>query len=145
MYAVEVRSRFGVTVNQSEYLMGSPDRGLEGVMGWAAPAKLVERAENLFAHEGFHAGLGALPSYQTLLHAHSVRNRIAHGKGAGTGLKSYLKALTWAHVPARARSGCGPGRLLREYPAAAPFNDKVLHRFLGAYRTYADAAEAALP
>jgi len=148
MFRVEVRSTFKVTEVRSEFLMGSPDKGLDGVMGWTAPSVLVSRAENVLGAHSFHAGLLASlgqAEYDRLVHAHAVRNRIAHGKGAGKAFAAYLKALAWGGVKKKARQGCGPGRFLREYPSTAAANDKVFHRFLGAYRTYADEAEKALP
>ncbi len=146
MFSVEVRARFGVSPARAEYVMGSADRGLQGVMGWAAPETLVSRASNLFGKQGFHARLGAQvtqPTYDTLVHAHSVRNRIAHGRGVGKLAKKYAAALTWGHVPQAQRQGCGPGRFLHDY--SNPAGTKFFTAFLTAYRAYADAAENALP
>jgi len=149
MFSVEVRSRFGVTYEQSFYLMGTSDKGVENVMGWGAPGIVVERAANVMgARGGFHAHLKtALGSakYDCLVHAHAVRNRIAHGQGAKS-FKHYMTALTWGGVPTGSRNGCGPGRFLHDYPApTAGAGKTILHEFLVAYGAYADGAQNTLP
>jgi hypothetical protein len=140
IFLVEVRAFFTVSPSRAEYITGSSDKGLTGTMGWAAPETIVKRGKNLFGKKGFHALLDrhlGKASYDGLVHAHSVRNRIAHGGGT-----KYAAAVSWAGVPQAARQGCGPGRLLHDYSKAGT---KVFSVFLASYRAYADAAEKALP
>lgn len=145
MFAFEVRSQFGVSPSRAEFIMGSADKGLQNAMGWGAPDVITTRAKNLFGNHGFHAKLATdlAAHYDSLVHAHSVRNRIAHGGGGGGAAKKYQAVLNWAGVPQAERSGCGPGRFLHDYSNAA--GHKFFVAFLAAYRGYANAAENALP
>lgn len=133
-FQLEVRARLDVQPQRAEYLMGNIDRGLQGVMGWAIPTKLRERARNLFGRKGYFARLEDLLGsnvYQRLGYAHKVRNRIAHsGGGAASDYRALLGNL---NVPAASRQGLSPGRLLIEYPSTAASSDRWFHRFLQAY------------
>lgn len=135
-FEIEVRKKFGVAPKTATYLMGSSDRGLAGVMGWASPATVQERAQHLFGKNGFFARFEDLIGAQTLsllTQAHRVRNRVAHS--GDNAVREYRKILGQLHVPQRARKGLSVGRLLMEYPSTATVGDRWFNRFLGAYRT----------
>ena len=87
-FKIEARHRLGISAVRVPYIIGSSDRGFAGIMGWAAPTVVRERAEKLYGRVGFFARLNTvLPAatYQRLGYAHLVRNRIAHqGKDAAT-------------------------------------------------------------
>lgn len=134
-FRLEVRSRMGVPPRRADYIMGNADRGLDGVMGWGAPKVVRERAMHLFGEKGFFGQLIVHlteAQYERLIHAHIIRNRIAHsGKKAR---KAYVDILGQLNVPQPQRQGLGVGRLLSEYPAgAAHINDRWFHRLLGSY------------
>lgn len=144
-FKMEVRQRLSVSPKRAEFIMGSADRGLEGVMGWGAPKTVRDRAMHLFGQNGFFARiidhLGQA-DYDRLIHAHVVRNRIAHsGKKART---AFAGALGQLHVPAAQRQGLSVGRLLTEYPSAVPANDRWFHRFLVSYENCLHAFDAQL-
>jgi hypothetical protein len=133
-FKVEARHRLGISAVRVPYVIGNSDRGLTGIMGWAAPTVVRERAENLYGRVGFFARLDTvLPAatYQRLGYAHRVRNRIAH-QGGNTATE-YRNILGNLSVPAGSRKGVGPGRLLLEYPDASAANDKWFYRFLMCY------------
>jgi hypothetical protein len=133
-FKIEARNRLGISAVRVPYIIGSSDRGLTGIMGWAAPAVVRERAEHLYGKVGFFGRLNTvLPTatYQRLGYAHLVRNRIAHQGGEAAA--RYRNILANMTVPAGSRKGLGPGRLLLEYPAASAANDKWFYRFLTCY------------
>jgi hypothetical protein len=133
-FKIESRHRLGISAVRVPYIIGSSDRGFTGIMGWAAPTVVRDRAENLYGRVGFFARLNTVlgaATYQRLGYAHLVRNRIAHQ--GGDARKKYRNILGTLGVPVGSRKGLGPGRLLLEYPAASPPNDKWFYRFLTCY------------
>lgn len=142
LFQVEVRIRLVDSLSRSEYIMGTIDRGLQGVMGWASPKHLSERGEHLFGMNGFFAKLKQHigdTTYQRLSLAHKVRNRIAH-----SGTDAYKQALGAMSIPQASRQGCGPGRVLIDYPASADADDRWFHRFCEAYKLFAETADSHL-
>lgn len=138
LFQVEVRIRLVDSPQRAEHVMGSIDRGLQGVMGWASPKQVSRRAVNLFGKQGFFARLQTRlgdTTYQRLMLAHKIRNRIAH-----SGTSDYTQALATLAVPKRSRKGCGPGRVLIDYPASAGVDDRWFHRFMNAYESFASTA-----
>lgn len=142
MFQFEVRIRLVDSLSRTEFIMGSVDRGLQGVMGWASPKQLSERAEHLFGKKGFLAKLRQHvgdTTYQRLSMAHKVRNHIAH-----SGTAAYRNALGSMGIPKSARKGCGPGRALIDYPVSASDDDRWFHRFCEAYTEFATTADRKL-
>lgn len=141
MFRYEVRIRYDVAPSRANHIMGSSERGLQGVMGWASPKQLAGRGQNLFGKVGFfwrlYSVLGGT-TYQYLALAHIVRNHIAH-----SGTKAYRKSLDALAVPEVSRQGCSPGRLLIEYPNQGR-RDNWFYRFTKAYRAFTIACEAKL-
>jgi hypothetical protein len=133
-FTIEARSHLQISAVRIPFVIGNSDRGLTGVMGWAAPKVVRDRARNLFGKVGFFARLNNLlgaGTYQRLGYAHLVRNRIAHqGGDAKSKYRHILGNLT---VPVASRKGVGPGRLLLEYPTASAVDDKWFYRFLTCY------------
>jgi hypothetical protein len=83
-FKIEVRRKFDIQPQRATFIMDGVDRGLTGVMGWASPSKMQERARNLFGKVGFFARLEdrlGSTTYLRLTQAHKVRNRIAHAGG----------------------------------------------------------------
>lgn len=144
-FVIAVRKRYSVQPKFAANLGGTIDRGMRGVMGWAAATTIVDRARNAFGKQHFLSKLHSnLPAghYDRLNHAHRVRNRIAHpGKQARAQVNRLLGALG---VPQASRKGLSMGRLLAEYPANNPANDRWFHRFLTAYRDYVDLVDRKL-
>ena len=73
---IEVRYELNVQPQRADYIMGNIDRGLEGVMGWASPKLLKDRAQALFGKKGFFARVDTRLGSQTytrLTQAHKVR------------------------------------------------------------------------
>lgn len=144
-FSLAVRKRYDVQPKLAAAIGGNIDRGMQNVMGWAAAATLVSRARAAFGKQHFlsklQANLGA-QHYEWLNHAHRVRNRIAHpGEQARAQMNRLLGTLG---VPPQSRKGLSMGRLLAEYPAGAAQTDKWFHRFLVAYRGFADLVERKL-
>jgi hypothetical protein len=146
MFQVEVRSRLKITVKQSPYVMGDPDQGLNNKLGWGSPQKLKERGDNILGSSSFfaklHTTLGAA-SYNHLVAAHMVRNRIAHSGGQAQ--TKFVKHLTAEGIPTAERQGMSVGRYIRDYPAAATATNRYFFVYLKAYEDFADKALAALP
>lgn len=141
-FMLEVRHRLDLMPKRAEFVMGTIDRGLEGVMGWADPKKLQDRAQHLFGKNvGMFARLTDLigkDKYDRLIQAHIVRNRIAH-----SGTDKYRTLLNTLQVPRKSRKGTSPGRLLLDYPSGnANANDRWFHRFVACYRSVVDAFES---
>lgn len=138
-FILAVRKRYSVQPQFATFLGGNIDRGMGGVMGWSASTQIVKRARNAFGKQHFLSKLHSdLPGnhYEWLNHAHRVRNRIAHpGNQARAQVNNLLGALS---VPPSARQGLSMGRLLAEYPAGNPSDDRWFHRFLAAYSSYVD-------
>ena len=138
-FRLEVRDYFDVQPKRANYIMGNIDRGLAGLSAWASPKVLKGRAQALFGMIGFFARIDVKighTSYQRLLHAHKVRNRIAHADGnAGKQFKEILGQL---NVPQRSRQGLSVGRLLMEYPNNVGQDDRWFYRFIEAYRRTAN-------
>ncbi|HPU86388.1 MAG TPA: hypothetical protein PLE60_13755 [Candidatus Latescibacteria bacterium] len=132
---IEVRKRFGVEPKHAVNIMGSSDKGLTGTMGWGAPDVVQSRAQNLLGKSGFFGRFEDIlgkPTYDTLAHAHKVRNRIAHG---GTkAITDYNRILAQLGVPVRSRRGLSAGRLLMEYPGNVAQGDRWFSRFITAYQ-----------
>lgn len=131
---IEVRKKFSVEPKRAVNIMGSSDKGLSGVMGWASPSVVQNRAQNLFGKTGFFGRFEAIlgkSTYDTLSHAHKVRNRIAHA--GPKAISDYNKILAQLGVPTGARSGLSVGRLLMDYPNTTPVGDRWFNRFLAAY------------
>ena len=146
MFQAEVRSRLKVTVAQCEFIMGDADRGLDTKLGWGSPTLLRARGRNLLGEKSFfatvHTQLGTA-TFNDLVAAHTVRNRIAHSGGqAQTKFVTHLKGLG---IPPAERMGMGCGRFIRDYPAAAPAASKYFFVYLNAYSAFAAKAQAALP
>lgn len=146
MFQVEVRSRLKITVKQSPFVMGDPDQGLNNKLGWGSPQKLKERGANILGPTSFfaalHPTLGAA-SYNHLVAAHMVRNRIAHSGGQAQA--KFVKHLTAEGIPTAQRQGMSVGRYIRDYPSAASATNKYFFVYLQAYEDFADKALAALP
>lgn len=133
-FEIEVRVKFDVQPQKAAYIMGHVERGLQGVMGWAVPSAIRDRARNLHGRTGFFARLDSVldnTTYQRLGYAHKVRNRIAHA--SGNAVSQYRGILGNLSVPVGSRKGLSPGRLLVEYPAGAAVDDRWFHRFVNAY------------
>jgi len=145
LFMAEVRQTFCVLPARAEFIMGTPDRGLGGVMGWGSPSQVKSRARNLFGATGFFARIDAEvgeTTYQHLTVAHKLRNRVAHDSGKAR--TEYRKALGTLRVPPKSRPGTSVGRVLIEYPHTAPQDDRWFHRLLAAYRRVATRARARL-
>jgi hypothetical protein len=146
MFQIEVRSRLKVTTARSEYVMGDLDNGLNNKLGWGSPPRLKERGYNLFGVNSFFGDLVdnlGPNTYNTLIAAHTVRNRIAHSGGAA--LTKFVKLLEDNAIPANQRQGMSVGRFIRDYPVASPPTDKHFYRYLAAYSDFSTKAGAALP
>lgn len=146
MFQAEVRSRMKVTATRSEYIMGDLDSGLNNKLGWGSPQRLKERGRNLFGPAGFFGNLIVSISektYNTLIAAHTVRNRIAHDGGAA--LTKFVKLMEGEGIAKNVRQGMSIGRYICEYPASSAVTDRHFHRFLAAYQDFAQKAGAALP
>lgn len=145
LFMAEVRQEFCVLPARAEFIMGTPDRGLDGVMGWGSLSQVKIRARNLLGATGFLARIdseiGATP-YQHLAVAHKLRNRIAHDSGKAR--SQYRKALGALRVPRRSRKGASVGRALIEYPHSVLRTIAWFRRFLAAYRRVASRARAYL-
>lgn len=138
-FKIEVRYEFEVQPKKADFIMGNIDRGLVGVMGWGAPRVLRSRARALFGQRGFFARLDARlgnTTYIQLTQAHKVRNRIAHTEGKAS--KDFKAILDDLEVPAESRSGLSVGRLLMDYPATVPTEDRWFYRFIGSYRAMSE-------
>lgn len=146
MFQVEVRSRLKVTVKQSPFVMGDPDQGLNNKLGWGSPQRLKERGANLLGADSFfatlHGTLGAA-TYNQLVAAHMVRNRIAHSGGQAKA--KFVKHLTTEGIPTAERQGMSVGRYLRDYPTGSTATQRHFFLYLDAYDTFATRALAALP
>lgn len=144
-FILAIRKRYSVQPKFAVNIGGNIDRGMQGVMGWAAATKIVERARNAFGKQHFLSKLHSdLPSnhYEWLNHAHRVRNRIAHpGEQARAQVNRLLQSLG---VPQASRKGLSMGRLLAEYPTGSALNDRWFHRFLAAYYSYVELVEQKL-
>jgi hypothetical protein len=133
-FKIEIRHRFGVEPQRAVHLMGSSDKGLAGVMGWASPHQVQSRAQALNGKNGFFGRFEKVitkPVYDRLAHAHKVRNRIAHN--GGKAVKDYNKILPQMQVPQGARKGLSVGRLLMDYPSTSPTGQRWFNLFLDAY------------
>lgn len=131
---IEVRKKFSVEPKRAVNIMGSSDKGLAGVMGWAAPNIIQSRAQNLLGKSGFFGRFEKILGkqvYDRLSYAHKVRNRIAHG--GAKAVSEYNKILQLLGVPAGSRKGLSVGRLLMDYPNASAVGDRWFDRFLAAY------------
>lgn len=138
-FKIEVRHRFNVEPKRAIHLMGSSDKGLVGVMGWASPSVIQSRAQCLHGKNGFFGRFEAIitkPTYDLLAHAHKVRNRIAHN--GGKAVKDYNNILQQLAVPSRSRKGLHVGRLLMDYPDSSPNGSRWFDKFLKAYETVVD-------
>jgi hypothetical protein len=146
MFQVEVRSVLKVTVKQSPFVMGDPDQGLNNKLGWGSPQRLKERGANILGSSSFfatlHPTLGAA-TYNHLVAAHMVRNRIAHSGGQAKA--KFVKHLAADGIPTSERQGMSVGRYIRDYPAVASNTNKYFFVYLRAYEHFANAAMAALP
>lgn len=146
MFQVEVRARLKVTVKQSPYVMGDPDQGLNNKLGWGSPQKLKERGANILGDDSFfasiHGTLGAA-TYNQLVAAHLVRNRIAHSGGQAQ--SKFVRHLTAEGLSAAERMGMSVGRYLRDYPTAVPSTQRHFFKYLDAYESFANHALASLP
>ncbi|MBS0633710.1 MAG: hypothetical protein JSS11_17510 [Verrucomicrobia bacterium] len=146
MFQAEVRSKLQVTANRSEFVMGDLDNGLNNKLGWGSPVRLKERGHNLFGPKSFFGAIVAKlgnVTYNALVSAHTVRNRIAHDGGAAQ--QKFVKLLEGAGIPPNIRQGMSVGRYLCDYPTGSALTDRNFHRFLAAYEDFANKAGAALP
>ncbi|QQL46075.1 hypothetical protein [Sulfuriroseicoccus oceanibius] len=144
-FLLAVRKQFGVQAKLAKNVSGHIDRGLQGVMGWAAPPMIVNRSKALFGKTHFLANIkDTLPQdhYDWLSHAHRVRNRIAHP--SENAKQQLIKLHNALGVPPAARKGAGPGRILSDYPTTSNDDDRWFHRFLKAYGSYCDLIDSKL-
>jgi len=146
MFQAEVRSRLGVTATRAVYVMGSPDTGIDNQLGWGDPKRMRERGYNLLGPASFFGSL--VPNvgdqtYNYLIAAHVVRNRIAHNGGAAQ--ERFVKHLEGQGVAAAERQGMSVGRYLRDYPAGSVPTDRNFFRYLSAYQDFGTKAGNALP
>jgi hypothetical protein len=135
-FLIEVRQEFRIQPQRATFVMGNIDKGLTGVMGWGAPKMLQQRARHLFGRKGYFARLEdrlGNVTYQRLVHAHKIRNRIAHSGGNAS--KDFNAILGVLGVPAGSRKGLSVGRLLMDYPTGTNANDRWFFRLTGAYAT----------
>lgn len=138
-FKIEIRHRFNVEPKRAVHLMGSSDKGLAGVMGWASPSQIQSRAQSLNGKNGFFGRFETImtkPIYDRLAHAHKVRNRIAHN--GGKAVKDYNKILQQLSVPQGVRKGMSVGRLLMDYPNSNPVGERWFNLFLSAYKAVVD-------
>lgn len=146
MFQAEVRSKLKVTVDQCCYIMGDIDRGLDSKLGWGSPTLLRARGTNLLGKTSYfstiHSTLGTA-TFNELVAAHTVRNRIAHSGGQAQ--SRFVRHLVGLGIPAAQRMGMSCGRFLRDYPAASPAAGKYFFVYLAAYEAFATSAQAALP
>lgn len=146
MFQVEVRSKLRVTVSQSPFVMGDPDQGLSNKLGWGSPQKLKERGANLLGPNSFfariHSGLGAT-TYNHLVWAHLVRNRIAHS--GGNAQAKFVKHLAAEGIPTQERQGMSVGRYIRDYPSGSTPANRWFFVYLQAYQDFSAHALANLP
>jgi len=146
MFQAEIRSRLGVTAARAVYVMGSPDTGIDNQLGWGDPKRLRERGFNLLGPTSFFgsflASVGA-QTYNYLIAAHVVRNRIAHS--GGNAQVRFVKHLEGQGLSAAERQGMSVGRYLRDYPNGSTPTDRNFFRYLAAYEDFASKAGAALP
>jgi hypothetical protein len=146
MFQFEVRARLGVTSARSSFVMGDPDSGVDNKLGWGSPERLKDRGHNLFGPKSF---FGSLPTkvgastYNHLIAAHIVRNRIAHAGGKAQ--VKFVKHLANEGIPRAQRQGMSVGRYLRDYPTGSTPTERHFHRFLAAYEDFAVKAGGALP
>ncbi len=144
-FLLAVRKKFGVQPKIATKLAGNIDRGLERVMGWAAPPRIVERAKAILGKTHFLVKLkDNLPQnhYDWLSHAHRMRNRIAHPSEEAK--QALNKLHTVLNIPQTERKGVGPGRILSDYPGQSADDDRWFHRFLKAYQSYCDLISSKL-
>jgi hypothetical protein len=73
------------------------------------------------------------PQTSQLVHAHKIRNRVAHSGGNAS--RDFNAILGNLGVPAGSRQGLSVGRLLMDYPNTAHTNDRWFFRLIGAYRS----------
>lgn len=146
MFESEVRSKLKTTAKQTQFVMGDPDGGLNNKLGWGSPQKLRERGENLLGSKSFfasiHTTLGS-GTYNRLVAAHLVRNRIAHSGGQAQA--KFVKNLAAEGIAAAQRQGMSVGRYIRDYPAGSTSATNHFVLYLKAYEDFADAALLALP
>jgi len=146
MFQAEVRARLGVTATRAVFVMGSPDTGIDNQLGWGDPRRMRERGYNLLGPTSFFGSLLTNLGNQTynyLVAAHVVRNRIAHNGGVAQ--ERFVKHLEGQGVAAAERQGMSVGRYLRDYPAGSVPTDRNFFRYLGAYDHFASEAGNALP
>lgn len=146
MFQFEVRSRLQVTAKRSVYIMGDLDNGLNNKLGWGSPQRLKERGKNLFGSESFFGALVANlgnSTYEALVSAHTVRNRIAHDGGAASG--KFVSLLEDGGIPKNERQGMSVGRYLCDYPAGSTPTDRNFFLYLAAYEAFATKSGAAIP
>lgn len=146
MFLFEVRARLKVTSKRGEYVMGDLDNGLNNKLGWGSPPRLKERGANLFGSNSFFGDLVTKlgnSTYETLVTAHTVRNRIAHDGGSAK--SKFIKHLERAGIAANERQGMSIGRYLRDYPKGSAIADRNFFQYVAAYEAFASKAGAALP
>ena len=137
VFTLAARSKFRIQPKRAAYVIGNIDRGLQGVFGWAAPAHIKKRAKALFGPSHFLSKLDSeLPPgvWNVLVHAHKLRNRVAHDGSQST--KALSDTLNYLAVPARARRGLSVGRVLLEYKSPAPVDRCMLDAVILAYRMF---------
>ena len=146
LFEAEVRARLKVTSLQCSFIMRDADRGLDIKLGWGSPTLLRARGVNLLGKESFFGRLdGTLgtATYNDLIAAHLVRNRIAHSGGQAQA--KFVKHLTGLGLPPAQRMGMSVGRFLRDYPANGTPLNRYFFVYLNAYTAFANAGHAALP
>ena len=134
-FVLAARKKFSVHASQARFICGSSDRALQGTMGWASPKQLAGRASSLFGKSHFIARLSKeLPpgAYSVLVHAHKMRNRIAH-PSIGSQMSDTFNYLT---IPTKSRKGLSIGRVLLDYRTPAPVSRRVFDSVLVSYRAY---------
>ncbi len=138
-FILKIRDTYTISAQKAEYVVGNPDQGLSRIMGWGDPKVLKERAENFLGVNSTIAKLNDIPThgqtfYNRLTWSHRIRNRIEAHNGSN---QTYNKILQILGVPANQRRGLGPARLLTDYPAMQPENNRWFHQLLMNYENVA--------
>ncbi len=113
---------------------------------WGSPALLRARGQNLLGRASLFGTLDTAlgtATFNNLVAAHVVRNRIAHSGGQAQ--SKFVKHLTGLGIPTAQRQGMSVGRFLRDYPTDVTPLNRYFFVYLGAYATFATIAQAALP
>ena len=145
MFQVKAQSRLRSIKTRSAYVMDDLDNGLGSKLGWGSPEKLKDRGKHLFGENSFFGDLVnklGKPTYDTLINAHTARNRIAHH--GGNAQSKFVKLLESNGIAKNERQGLSVGRFLREYSANSSQKNNF-YLYLAGYEEFAKKANAELP